>query len=98
MSFKNDTIHLKKSTGIKFEDEVTEFMLSNGSGVTAYIQVKRCDNMSNVRERVENFLDDDFFQMPSFIFKINNVVIPKSEEENTFAWPNEIFSIVSVRW
>ena len=86
MSFKNDTIYLKNPDGVAFEDEVTEFLLSNAKGMTAHIQVKRTDTMSNVRYRVENCLDSTFFQMSSFAFVINCVVLPKSEESNTFAW------------
>ena len=82
---RNGKIVLKSGRAAAYAEDVTEFVLTCANGVKAYVQVKRSDNLGDVRSRIVDFFDSDFL-FENFLFQVNSVPVSKSEEVNTPAW------------
>eukprot|EP00957_Ditylum_brightwellii_P054553 4133576-Ditylum_brightwellii.AAC.2 len=59
--------------------------------------VKRADNLSNVRSYINEYFDDGTMQS-NHLFQVASVIIHRSEEVNTPVWPclGRAFAIISV--
>jgi hypothetical protein len=82
MSNMKDTILLKKSTKALFLEDFTEIVISCESGFNCFVQVNGYDTLSEIRHRLENFLEKGTI-ISNFMFKVNSIIIPKKEEINT---------------
>jgi hypothetical protein len=85
MSNMKNRIVLKKSTKSPFIDDVNEIIISCESGFYGFVQVNGNDTLSEIRHRLEIFLERGTI-MSNFMFKVNSIVIPKYEENNTPAF------------
>ena len=52
---RNGKIVLKSGRAAAYAEDVTEFVLTCANGVKAYVQVKRSDNLGDVRSRIVDF-------------------------------------------
>ena len=54
-------------------------------GVHGVVDVAETDTLANVRNYIENELDDDLL-IPGFAFHLNNVRISRKQEHRKMAW------------
>ena len=85
MSACEEEVGLKKSTTSTVYEEVSEFMITYAWGITWFVEVKKSESLDDVRTQIDQELDDDII-MKDFLFKVNSVVVSRSEEINTPAW------------
>ena len=78
-------IVLRSGRAAAYEEDVTEFVLTCSKGVKAYVQVKRSDNLGDVRSRIVDFFDSGSV-FENFLFQVNSVPVSKCKEVNTPAW------------
>ena len=85
MQSSTGKIVLRSGRAAAYEEDVTEFVLTCSKGVKAYVQVKRSDNLGDVRSRIVDFFDSVFL-FENFLFQVNSVPVSRCEEANTPAW------------
>eukprot|EP00957_Ditylum_brightwellii_P055841 4230947-Ditylum_brightwellii.AAC.1 len=66
--------------------EGKELVVCTHNGYTCVVDVKRTDTLSDVRSYIEDYFDDHL-KPSNYLFEVGSVIISRSEEMNTPAWP-----------